>query len=494
MHFRWIICVAMAALNLSIIGVRPAGAKDPMKPDDAKKEPSGATSAPRKPRRAIESGLSFLANDAVKWRTERGCATCHHGTMTVWALSEAKAQGYPVGAEALADMVQWTKDQFVPRINKPRDPRPGWSLVSVPAIYLGVMSQSLPVLSRAEVNQVAAHLARHQEDDGAWEMPPPSNGAPPTWESRETLALLALLAWEPWIPADPTEADAARASREKAVTWLSNTKPSDSTQATALRLLLDVRTGKSAEQLQSGIDLLLKRQNADGGWSQVRDLASDCYATGQALYALSFAGVKNDRLEIQRAVAFLADTQRDDGSWPMTSRNHPGVESKRNPIRNPVPITYFGSAWAMLGLVRSVPPAPDTVPKQQHAIDQIRGFHGKFGVDETSPYRPVIRVDLRYYEVSDEEVANFARVLQAFPRLTTLQFKSTKISDAGLKPLKGLSQLRVLALENAAITDAGLAHLKDLTCLEALNLKGTKVTDAGVRDIQRMLPKMKVER
>ena len=50
--------------------------------------------------------MEFLDKDAAKWWEERGCATCHHGTMTVWALSEAKSQGYAVGAENLADMVQ----------------------------------------------------------------------------------------------------------------------------------------------------------------------------------------------------------------------------------------------------------------------------------------------------------------------------------------------------------------------------------------------------
>jgi hypothetical protein len=35
----------------------------------------------------------------------------------------------------------------------------------------------------------------------------------------------------------------------------------------------------------------------------------------------------------------------------MTRRGHPGV----TPSDNVVPITYFGSAWATLGLMRSVP-------------------------------------------------------------------------------------------------------------------------------------------
>ncbi len=92
-------------------------------------------------------------------------------------------------------------------------------------------------------------------------------------------------------------------------------------------------------------------QHGDGGWGQEAGLASDAYATGQALYFLSLAGVARDRAEVRRGVAFLVGRQKEDGSWPMTSRAHPGAK----PMTNPVPITYFGSAWAVLGLVRSVP-------------------------------------------------------------------------------------------------------------------------------------------
>src|SRR5262249_31377458 len=141
-----------------------------------------------------------------------------------------------------------------------------------------------------------------------------------------------------------------RVSREKTAAWLSKAQPTNTTQATSLRLLLDVRTAKSAEQVQPRIDQLLKLQRADGGWGQTKDLASDAYATGQALYSLSFARVKSDRPEIQRAMKYLLATQENDGSWPMTPRNHPGVDSTKKPVRWPVPITHFGSAWAMLGL------------------------------------------------------------------------------------------------------------------------------------------------
>jgi hypothetical protein len=86
------------------------------------------------------------------------------------------------------------------------------------------------------------------------------------------------------------------------------------------------------------------------GWSQAADMSSDAWATGQALYALSVAGVGSDDAAIARGHAFLVHTQREDGSWPMTSRPIPPDGKGATSL---VPITGAGSAWAVLGLARS---------------------------------------------------------------------------------------------------------------------------------------------
>src|SRR5437762_13878932 len=71
-------------------------------------------------RQAVERGLAFLEKDAAKWRTERKCASCHHGTMTVWALAEAKSQGYAVTTESLAETMKWTRHSRLQRLEATR--------------------------------------------------------------------------------------------------------------------------------------------------------------------------------------------------------------------------------------------------------------------------------------------------------------------------------------------------------------------------------------
>jgi hypothetical protein len=334
---------ALCALAVGVGPVRPA-------------PPEAAATRPRGGRKAAERGLQFLRQDAARWRKERKCATCHHGTMTVWAMAEAKGRGYAVAAADLADTAKWTKGRLLARIDLPRDTRPGWSMVNTPALYLALMAQSVPkqdAVSAGELRRIAGHLLRHQEADGswAWSSAPAQNRPPPFFASDEVATLLAYAALGPQVPADPKEKSAARDARAKAAAWLAKARPSDTTQAAALRLLVKARAGGPAKALRPQVDQLLGRQNEDGGWGQLRGAPSDAYATGQALYALGVAGEKNDRAEVRRGVRFLVGTQKRDGSWPMAARAHPGAA----PSKNLVPITYFGSAWATLGLIRSVP-------------------------------------------------------------------------------------------------------------------------------------------
>jgi hypothetical protein len=67
----------------------------------------------------------------------------------------------------------------------------------------------------------------------------------------------------------------------------------------------------------------------------------------------------------------------------------------------------------------------------------------------------------------------------------SVYFTREGITDADLKPLKGLANLTKLKLNRSLITDAGLKHLQSLTSLVQLHLAGTKITDAGLEYLKR---------
>jgi len=323
--------------------------------DDPVREARPATEAAPSARKAVERALEFLEKDALKWNDEKGpkkggCATCHHGALAVWTLSEAKIQGFEVPANHLAELAKGNNGKLIPA----HDQGPNTLRGHLAAAYLALMARTLPqqeIVSRDELTRISEYFARSQEADGSWYFPPARVARPPLFESREEVVLLCYLALGPEASADPKTPSALREARDKAVAWLSRTKPGDTTQSAVLRLFVEVRPDRPPEELQPAIDQLMGRQNGDGGWSQLKGLSSDAYATGQALYALGVAGVARDRSEIQRAVSFLVATQRPDGTWPMIPRAQPG--GKPNKINGP--LDYLGSAWGTLGLMRSLP-------------------------------------------------------------------------------------------------------------------------------------------
>src|SRR5262249_44625675 len=189
-------CSAITWLGLVFAGGELARADVPGQRDSRMALPT-----PAQARKAVKRSLAFLAADAANWRDERTCATCHHGTMTVWALSEAKSRGYDIDADMLAGLTAWTK-QRLENIDKPRDTRPGWNMVSTPAVYLAVMALAVPkqdAVSRDELNRIAGHLLRHQETNGswAWSLAPAKNRPPPVFESDEVVTLMAYMALRP---------------------------------------------------------------------------------------------------------------------------------------------------------------------------------------------------------------------------------------------------------------------------------------------------------
>lgn len=61
--------------------------------------------------------------------------------------------------------------------------------------------------------------------------------------------------------------------------------------------------------------------------------------------------------------------------------------------------------------------------------------------------------------------------------------QETRITDAGLQSLAGLTHLKMLDLTGARITDHGLQMLAGLEDLESLSLGGTSITDEGLQHL-----------
>jgi squalene-hopene/tetraprenyl-beta-curcumene cyclase len=302
----------------------------------------------------INRGLSFLAKDSVAFKQMKQCYECHHAPFTIWALNEGKKQGYAVDEEVLADMTSWViGEDFLARLIKERAPEEEIVFNEAPLLLaLGIEAGNTND-KQDGLKKLLASVVNDQGKDGSWKR---VKEARPILSSPDTLTMLVLLALS--APNAPDLGQEGKTAREKALQWLLTTKPDDELQPTVLSLILWRRLGRPDSEWKPLEQQLRSAQNEDGGWSQLKSGESDAYATGQALYALAEAGVPKDDAAIRSALSFLAKSQREDGAWAMTSRAIMGNGKVATKFE---PITHAGSAWAVMGLVRTVPAAEVTV-------------------------------------------------------------------------------------------------------------------------------------
>lgn len=301
-------------------------------------------------RATVESSLVFMQDDADNWMQTLKCATCHHMPMLVWTANLARARGFRLDEDVYRASRKLAVED--PRAGKltakegePTTPDSFAFSASYAAIASNAVAASeLSEAARQARKELRGYLLATQFPDGSWTKEAPG-GRPPILEGPEIATSMTLLALTGWDDAEVV------AARQRGRAWLES-KPAKSAQARVLRLLLDVREKADAASIAGQVEALLASQNADGGWSQTAKLPSDAYATGMALFVLQEAGVEPSRPQLTRAVDFLIKTQTDDGSWPMISRpNNQGGPGARD-LR---PITYAGTAWATLALLRTLP-------------------------------------------------------------------------------------------------------------------------------------------
>lgn len=122
---------------------------------------------------------------------------------------------------------------------------------------------------------------------------------------------------------------------------------------------------------------------------------------------------------------------------------------------------------------------------EAHRMGHTSGFLGVFGGTDS------FHIRLNGTEFGDEDLM---RLLQKHGnRIWGLDLRNTKVTDEGLRHLRGMSNLQQLVLGNddlrrfpdihrptSPISDAGLVHLRELPQLMNLNLSGLPITDAGL--------------
>jgi hypothetical protein len=360
-------------------------------------------------RATIERSLPLIEKIGSDWMDNRNCNSCHVVAFQVWSHNSAAVRGFDVDRNKLTEWTQWaladahsdrywfklrphaiealnadgvdegilaklkplvgtshtTEDLFLEAMEKALGkedferhkaqlikratlPNNGGGPDTLAQLLLGRKSTGEDKVTADSYEAVRALLLQWQNPNGSWN----ADGQLPAlrWdgekEMNDATTMWSLLA------VGTGSSEALARSRERALAYLRTAGPGKTVQTLALRLIVAHDFGKP-EQAETLRRELFDRQNADGGWSWWKDSkASDAFATGQALYALGRVGCDGSNPAVMKAWQFLIQTQSADGSWnvPQEAINTRG--RKLNVY------TYWGAAWATIGMLETLPDRP----------------------------------------------------------------------------------------------------------------------------------------
>src|SRR5436190_20529439 len=280
---------------------------------------------------AMQQTLILLEKSAATYTQKRECFACHHQTLPAVTLAMARQRGYDVDGKAMAAQADFTLKYFSERSDrlKKGDGVPGGPFS---AGYALVGLHAAGRQPDATTAAIVAYLFQTQEKNGQWRI---RTHRPPLEDSHFTATALAVRGIQLLAAKDQAEEAARRVGDARK--WLMESldeASQDGGDRAVPQQLAKPQTGKPAgtKQALSNEDRTYRllglhwcradkaaiakaaadlrvQQRSDGGWSQTADMASDAYATGQALVALHeasgafvTAGLSRDRAACRRGL------------------------------------------------------------------------------------------------------------------------------------------------------------------------------------------------
>jgi len=330
--------------------------------------PSASADEPVRKELSVEKAVEYLELGAAAWTKERKCVSCHtNGAYLVTRPALNGALGKPS-----AEM----RDFFVAELKQlqtqdPEKLKAGIRPTQIAYLASGLAEWDAHVNKKLtpETEEALSLLSKVQAEDGSYGN---ANCWPPLESSNYHGATVAAMA----LGTAPGYLDALdgprRASYDKLIDYLRKTEPPHHYG----RLLLlwtstRIKNLLSPEAQADAVQLILKHQRPDGGWSlrtfatpeswgsgnraeklrsepEFENPPSDGHQTGLALIVLLDAGVAVNDPQIKRGVEWLKNNQRESGRWWTRSLNNDRFHF----------ITYSGTAYPLLALAKA-----DALPK-----------------------------------------------------------------------------------------------------------------------------------
>jgi len=298
---------------------------------------------------AVERGVALVEKSARSYPTHRKCFACHHQTMPLLALAEARQARLQTDEKLPGEILEFVVTSFRGKID---DLKAGEN-IGGKGLTVGYGAWTLRLADRPadDLDQaMTTYLLKSQAEDGHWEL---HSIRPPAEESLVMCTVIAAYGLK--SSAAENQRDAVLAAVDKSRRWLASARL-ESTEDKVARLWGCRLLGACQEELKDARQAVLDAQRADGGWGQTPEMESDAYATGTALFVLLDTGLPAGDPKLQLGIAYLLKTQLEDGSWRVETRAKPVQVFFDNgdPHGKSQFISTAATCWSIAALARSI--------------------------------------------------------------------------------------------------------------------------------------------
>jgi hypothetical protein len=234
-------------------------------------------------KKSIEKSLPLLDSIRIPFLEKTGCFSCHHNFLPAMAAGLARERGFKVSqrtslveSEQILDLVKAGREKLL------QGDGFGGGQFTAALTLIGLAANKQAPNKSTDV--LVHYLIGRQTTEGRWTTP---LNRPPSESSDITVTAVSLRALQLYAPKGLLSDVNTRVQRARA--WLTKAAPRTNEDQT-FQLLGLAWANINKQALRKMVQGLLAQQREDGGWSQHPTMASDAYATGQALVALHQAG------------------------------------------------------------------------------------------------------------------------------------------------------------------------------------------------------------
>ena len=296
---------------------------------------------------AVEQALRMTQKQSYNFIRIGGCNSCHSQDLPSAVAGFARRRGLRA-----PDDIPQLPQSMMPSPERLMD----FSIVGAPSTAWELVDFGMNgVPANAYTDAAVRVIKAMQTPAGNWSGN--ESRRPPMNAGEFQAAAVCIYALKHYTP-EGGEATTAQAIA-RAVQWLEHATPQTTQDRAFHALALAWAGGDATASAARSARALLATQRPDGGWSQLPAMATDAYATGQALFALATAA-KMSPMEpaFQKGIDYLLRTQAADGTWHVQTRSiwlQPYFESGF-PYGRDQFISTAGTAWAAMALAAAAPP------------------------------------------------------------------------------------------------------------------------------------------